>query len=86
MDLQFGSLLGNLVISNGVEAWTLTGGEWKRTDALTAFLKSSWLKSREVRSMFGDPLPDLPPEAFVGRKVGRCGLSRYGPRIGRARF
>lgn len=84
MRLQFSLLRGNLVISNGVEAWTLMDGKWERTDALAAFLRSTWLKSDEAIRMFGEALPDLPPEAFVGLKVGRHGLSRTGPRIGRA--
>ena len=83
MRLQFSSLLGNLVISDGVEAWTFKGGKWERTDALAAFLKSTWLKSEEAIRMFGQALPDLPPEAYVGRKVGRRGLSRIGPLIRR---
>jgi hypothetical protein len=82
--LQFSCLRGNLVVSDGVEAWILTDGKWERTDALAAFLKSTWLKSDEAIGMFGKALPDLSPEAFVGRKVGRHGLSRTGPRIGRA--
>ena len=85
MQLQFGLLRSDLVISNGVEAWILRGGRWKRTDALTAFLKSTQLTPREARRTFGHKLPDVPPEAFAGRKVGPRGLSRWGPRIGRAR-
>jgi hypothetical protein len=84
MHLQFGRLRGDLVISNGVEAWVLSDGRWERTDALTAFLKSACLTPREARRTFGDTLPNLPPEAFAGRKIGPRGLSRWGPRIGRA--
>ena len=84
MRLQFSLLRGNLVLSDGVEAWTLTDGKWERTDALAAFLRSTWLKSDEAIRMFGEALPDLPREAFVGLKVGRHGLSRTGRRIGAA--
>jgi hypothetical protein len=38
MKLQFGRLRSDFVISDGVEAWTLKGGRWQKTDALTAFL------------------------------------------------
>jgi hypothetical protein len=58
-------------------------GRWERTDALAAFLKSTCLTPREARRTFGDTLPNLPPEAFAGRKIGPRGLSRWGPRIGR---
>lgn len=84
MQLQFGLLRGELVISDGVEAWILRDGRWERTDALTAFIKSTQLRPREARRTFGDKLPDVPSEAFAGRKIGRW-LSRWGPRIGRAR-
>jgi hypothetical protein len=83
MQLQFGLLRGDLVLSNGVEAWVLSDGRWERTDALTAFLKSTCLTPREARRTFGDTLPNLPPEAFAGCKIGPRGLSRWGPRIGR---
>src|SRR5262245_19573758 len=76
MKLQFGLLRGDLVISNGVEAWVHRGGRWERTDALRAFIKSTQLKPREVCRTFGDRLPDLPPEAFAGRMIGSRGLSR----------
>ena len=79
MQLQFGLLHGDLVISNGVEAWVLRDGRWERTDAPTAFVKSTQLKPREARRAFGEALPDLPPEAFASRKVGPRGLSRWGP-------
>jgi hypothetical protein len=84
MQLQFGLLRGELVISVGVEAWILRDGRWERTDALTAFIKSTQLRPREARRTFGDKLPDVPSEAFAGRKIGRW-LSRWGQRIGRAR-
>ena len=38
MQLQFGRLRGDFVISDGVEAWILRDGQWQRTDALTAFV------------------------------------------------
>ena len=82
MQLQFGRLRGDFVISDGVEAWILIDGQWQRTDALTAFLKSEWLTTREASRMVGDSLPELPPEAFAGRKIGRSGLPRYGPLVG----
>ena len=68
MRLQFSLLRGNLVISNGVEAWTLT-------DALAAFLRSTWLKSDEAIRMFGEAQPDLPPEALWASRSGdmACG-------------
>jgi hypothetical protein len=85
MKLQFGRLRGDFVISDGVEAWTLRDGQWQRTDALTAFLKSDWLTTREASRMVGDNLPDLPAEAFAG-KIGRRGVPRYyGPMAGRVR-
>ena len=84
MQLQFGRLRGDFVISDGVEAWILRDGRWEKTDALTAFIKSTQLRPREARRMFGEALPDVPPEAFAGRKIGRW-LSRWGPRIGRTR-
>ena len=76
MQLQFGLLHGDLVISDGVEAWILRDGGWERTDALTAFLKPTQLTPREARLTFGEALPDVPPEAFASRKVGRW-LSRW---------
>ena len=79
MNLQYGRLRGDFVISDGVEAWTLRDGQWQRTDALTAFLKSDWLTTREASRMVGDNLPDLPAEAFAGRKIGRRGVPRHGP-------
>src|SRR5262245_28261375 len=51
----------------------------ERTDALTAFLTPTWWTPREARRTFGDALPDVPPEAFAGRTIGRR-LSRWGPR------
>ena len=85
MQLQFGRLRGDLVISNGVEAWVLKEGRWQRVDALTTFLESDWLTTREASRSFGDTLPDLPPQPYAGRKIGGRGLSRWGPRIGRTR-
>jgi hypothetical protein len=84
MRLQFGRLRGDFVISDGTEAWIFRDGCWQKTDALTAFLKSDWLTPRRASRMVGDTLPDLPPEAFAGRKIGPRGLSQHGPRIGRA--
>ena len=79
MNLKYGRLRGDFVISDGVEAWTLRDGQWQRSDALTAFLKSDWLTTREASRMVGDNLPDLPREAFANRKVG----PRRGPLAGR---
>ena len=75
MRLQFSLLRGNLVISDGVEAWTLTDGKWERTDALAAFLRSTLLKSDEAIRMFGEAQPDLPPEALWASRSGdmACG-------------
>jgi hypothetical protein len=84
MRLQFSSLRGNLVISDGVEAWTLTRMANGENRCSRSFPQSTWVKSEEAIRMFGEALPELPPEAFVGRKVRRHGLSRTGPRIGRA--
>ena len=70
MRLQFSLLRGNLVLSDGVEAWTLTDGKWERTDALAAFLRSTWLKSDEAIRMFGEAQPDLPPEALWASRSG----------------
>jgi hypothetical protein len=59
MQLQFGLLRGELVISDGVEAWILRDGRRERTDALTAFIKSTQLRPREARRTFGDKLPGI---------------------------
>src|SRR4030095_7118111 len=73
MQLQFGLLRGELVISVGIEAWILRDGRWERTDALTAFIKSTQLRPREARRTFGDKLPDVPFKAFADERLdGGC--------------
>ena len=83
MRLQFGRLRGELVISDGIEAWVLTGTGWQSIDATMAFLKSDWIMPREARRIFGATLPDLPAEAFRGRDLKVA--NKRAPRIARAR-
>jgi hypothetical protein len=67
MRVQFGRLRGDLVVSDGEEAWTLTRAVWEQIDATTAFLKSEWLSPAQAGRAFRDELPALPPRAFGGR-------------------
>jgi hypothetical protein len=81
MRVQFGRLRGDLVVSDGEEAWTLTRAGWQQIAATTAFLKSDWLTPAQARRAFGDELPTLPPGAFGGRQI--TVRSKLGPRIER---
>lgn len=83
MALQCWTLRGNLVISDGKEAWMLTAIGWQAADATIAFRQSDWLKPSEARRTFGSDLPRLPSQAFAGREMTVRVLGKGGPRIAR---
>jgi hypothetical protein len=80
MRVQFWRLRGDLVISDGVEAWALTRAGWEQIDATTAFLKSEWLTPAQARRAFGDQFPTLPPRAFA---EGEPTKGKLTPRLSR---
>jgi hypothetical protein len=83
MRLQFGRIRGDLVISDGQEAWVLRRTRWEQIDATMAFLKSDWLTPAQAGRAFGEDLPPLPAEAFAGREITLRAVGKGAPRITR---